>query len=191
VSPQSNLWDNTKEPRRGPDPNVNMASKPRGRDPGKGGPLKTLFWLVVLGAACYFGWKYGRPLYDHFRAKGDVERQANAVMSHVPKSVPNDELLRQTVAEQMSGALATHEAAQAKWYVIIGPRNQEIRVIRDDQVDATTKSFCERLIDEGRLSVDTAGKLHNAFTYPMGAVYKTVAVDGKPWCVVVGWREKE
>jgi hypothetical protein len=153
--------------------------------------LKTIFKFAVFAGVVYAGWHYGQPLYQRYRVSSDVEKSAGSVLGHLPKKCNTEEELRSAVADQISGVLAGHYAGKARWYVCFGARGEDVRVMKDDHFDKSGKAFVERLIDEGRLKLDTAGAQHDAFTWPMGVVYETIHVGEKPYCVAVGWTEAE
>lgn len=154
-------------------------------------------WLLTVGklalvvAAGMAAWHFGKPYVQRFRSSTDIEQCAISALRHLPANVKTEQELRDAVVHEIGDALTSHPSAAARWYVCFGPRGDAVRVLRDDAFSKSERAFVERIIDEGRLRLDTAGVRQNVFLYPLGASYSTVSVDGIPWCVVVGWSEKK
>lgn len=186
------LWNNSERatPRQF-DPGMGVSTdRPRSRS-GDRNWLLTILKLGLLVAACMAAWRFGKPYVQRFRSSTDVEQCAIYALRHLPPAVKSEQELRDAVAREAGEALSSHPSALARWYVCFGPRGDAVRVLRDDAFSTSERAFAERIVDEGRLRLDTAGVRHDVFLYPLGASYSTVMVDGIPWCVVVGWSEKK
>jgi hypothetical protein len=150
---------------------------------------RPLLPLIVLGVVCALIWRLGVPAWSMYRSSAAIESAATSVVRRLPSSVDSEAELR--VAVQAAAVTPGNPTGPVRWYVCFGQRGDvdDLQVARDDGLDRTGRAFVERLVDEGRLGGVDEGKLHDVFTFPRGAVWRTVAVDGRPWCVVVGWDE--
>jgi hypothetical protein len=186
-------WSLHQDPSGGPPPG-NFGKPPSSRSPVLDTLrriVRTLFILAAIGAAGYYGWKYGVPLWSHVRANSDLESAAGYFAHELPKEVGTEDDLRRTVAVVEADKLKGHLALKGRWFVAFGPRGDDLKVLRDDSFDAEERLFATKFLDECRLLPAQPGTALSKLEYPMGVRCQGVLVEGRPWWVVAAWSESE
>jgi hypothetical protein len=151
--------------------------------------VKTLFILGVLGAGGFYGWQYGRPVWNKMRLNTDVESAGTFFVRQVPEKLANEGELKQRVASAADDKLNTYLARKARWFVAFGPKGSDLRIQRNDQFTDLEKKFASKAVDDALRRNDRAGTDKEALDYPRGAWTRAVSVGEERWVVVAAWAE--